>query len=431
MPYTHKKIGDEECVFLKSTGKKVGCTKGNIDKYLAALHANVNESINENIEKKDIINFTVSLENSKLAQKGAHTNTEFIKTVNQIVTMSEQDFSEYIKNNPNEKVKMIRVEFNDWKQSNKPIKESENEIDALLSKIKNYRIPYKAFNQKMLNEYIPMWKEEYGDVAKINEMVARFLLYQISQDLFGGVEEIEFANESKNPTNHFQMRMYLGEFILWTNPFVFVDNKHRVIAKNSKIIILNSDYDDVAILKENELCETKQLIKKLLNKKLSLENKHQISEDDRKKYLNWKRKNITLRGISDSTDENGYNGAGASFGDGLYTAFLSNKSLAKGYGKVYYVLNAIPKHPKIVDSWNNAEIFTQNVVNNWCKKNNLSYNPHEFYSKTNLKDEMLRLGYDGLIIKGREMVNYTPPDNIVYFKNENELYSYFKTINIS
>lgn len=45
MPYTHKKIGNKECVFKKEDGSKVGCTKGSIKKYLAALHANTNESI--------------------------------------------------------------------------------------------------------------------------------------------------------------------------------------------------------------------------------------------------------------------------------------------------------------------------------------------------------------------------------------------------
>ncbi|MEI6879785.1 MAG: DUF5661 family protein [Bacteroidota bacterium] len=47
MPYTHKKIGDKECVYKKDTGAKVGCTKGPIEKYLAALHANANESVTE------------------------------------------------------------------------------------------------------------------------------------------------------------------------------------------------------------------------------------------------------------------------------------------------------------------------------------------------------------------------------------------------
>ena len=43
MPYTHKKVGDQYCVYKKDTGKKVGCTDGNeeaLRKYLAALHIN-------------------------------------------------------------------------------------------------------------------------------------------------------------------------------------------------------------------------------------------------------------------------------------------------------------------------------------------------------------------------------------------------------
>jgi len=46
MPYTYKKVGDQYCVYKKDGGKKVGCTDGNkesLNKYLAALHANVDE----------------------------------------------------------------------------------------------------------------------------------------------------------------------------------------------------------------------------------------------------------------------------------------------------------------------------------------------------------------------------------------------------
>lgn len=44
MPYTHKKVGDQYCVYKKDGGEKVGCTDGNkeaLNKYLAALHINV------------------------------------------------------------------------------------------------------------------------------------------------------------------------------------------------------------------------------------------------------------------------------------------------------------------------------------------------------------------------------------------------------
>ena len=40
MPYIVK----GNCVFKKDTGAKVGCTKGSVNKYLAALHTNVDES---------------------------------------------------------------------------------------------------------------------------------------------------------------------------------------------------------------------------------------------------------------------------------------------------------------------------------------------------------------------------------------------------
>jgi hypothetical protein len=43
MPYKVK----GKCVYKKDTGKKVGCTKGSVKKYLAALHANVKD-LNEN-----------------------------------------------------------------------------------------------------------------------------------------------------------------------------------------------------------------------------------------------------------------------------------------------------------------------------------------------------------------------------------------------
>ena len=47
MPYTHKKVGDKQCVYKKDSGAKVGCTKGDVNKYLAALYANTDESVTE------------------------------------------------------------------------------------------------------------------------------------------------------------------------------------------------------------------------------------------------------------------------------------------------------------------------------------------------------------------------------------------------
>lgn len=51
MPYTVK----GKCVYKRESGEKVGCTKGSVNKYLAALHANANEST----EKPSIFEETI------------------------------------------------------------------------------------------------------------------------------------------------------------------------------------------------------------------------------------------------------------------------------------------------------------------------------------------------------------------------------------
>jgi hypothetical protein len=153
----------------------------------------------------------------------------------------------------------------------------------------------------------------------------------------------------------------------------------------------------------------------------------EIQNFNRAEYLKWKRQNVTIRGVQELSKEN--NGM-ASFGQGLYTAALSNRELAKKYGNVYFVVGAIPKHPKIVNSWNDAEIFLQQVVAQYGKRNGINNYfdaKRDFDEKTNVKEEMIKLGYDGLIIKGREMVNYTPDeDKIRYFENENQLIQYYE-----
>lgn len=47
MPYTHRKEGNKQCVYKKNGGAKVGCTTGNINDYLAALHMHADESVTE------------------------------------------------------------------------------------------------------------------------------------------------------------------------------------------------------------------------------------------------------------------------------------------------------------------------------------------------------------------------------------------------
>lgn len=138
-------------------------------------------------------------------------------------------------------------------------------------------------------------------------------------------------------------------------------------------------------------------------------------EYNHREFLKWKRKNVTLRGVKEFGKENGVYG---SMGKGLYTAFLSNKSMAKEYGDVFYVVNAIPKNPLVLDSINSWEIWSYNKL----------YHKYggrrDFEKTTNLNDAIKALGYDGVVIKGREMVNYSP-ENIQYFKTDRELENYY------
>ena len=141
-------------------------------------------------------------------------------------------------------------------------------------------------------------------------------------------------------------------------------------------------------------------------------------------YKTRKRKNVSYRGIKTLGEDNQVYG---SRGKGLYTAPLSNKAMAKTYGELYFVINAIPAKPYIVSSINEAEIFRQKLIADFCKKHNQGYSLSYFEQHTDMNDELIKLGYDGFVIKGREMVLYLTEDrDIRYYKKENDLILYYE-----
>jgi GNAT superfamily N-acetyltransferase len=144
-----------------------------------------------------------------------------------------------------------------------------------------------------------------------------------------------------------------------------------------------------------------------------------------KDYKTWKRKNVTLRGMSKGVGEE--NSAGAMLGSGLYTAFLSNRKMAKEYGKVYFVVNAVPPNPKVFNTLNEWEIwFYNNLVFKYSKEQGKDFpDKRDFNKNTTIEAEMQKMGYDGIVIKGREMVHFNPK-NVMYFKTEDELKKYFE-----
>lgn len=162
--------------------------------------------------------------------------------------------------------------------------------------------------------------------------------------------------------------------------------------------------------KNKELAEIRKTIRQTL-----LEGIDGMSE-----YKKWKKNNVMVRGISSDSTLDVANGSGARFGSGLYMAPLSNKVMAKNYGTVYFVVNGKPKNPKVFKDANLAEIWIQQnlIFNKWK-------NSREFEANTSIKDEMLKLGYDGIEIKGRETVNFTPED-VRYYSNENQLIQHYE-----
>ena len=203
-----------------------------------------------------------------------------------------------------------------------------------------------------------------------------------------------------------------------------------------KIAILKGfDYKNVGIVDdENYEIINKTLIKKSGTNQSKIEKEKKIRQepvavrelepelyesfDKSEDYKKWKRKNVTLRGMSQGVGNE--NNGGARFGSGLYTASLGNKQMAKGYGDVYFVVNGRPKNPVKFNDTNQAEIW---LFRNITNKNYKSI--RDFNKDTTIEAEMLKLGYDGLEVVGREIVSYKP-ENVLYFSNERQLIGYYE-----
>jgi hypothetical protein len=151
-------------------------------------------------------------------------------------------------------------------------------------------------------------------------------------------------------------------------------------------------------------------------------------EFNKSSYLKWKRDHVTYRGIK---DVNNINGGSSYLGKGLYTAFLSNKGMAKQYGRLHFVVGAKPKKPKVFNNTNEWEIwFYNNLVMEYSRNEGKTFpDIRDFNKNTTIEEMMQKLGFDGIIIKGREMVNYTPDEkNIKYFDNEDKLIRYYQNV---
>lgn len=145
----------------------------------------------------------------------------------------------------------------------------------------------------------------------------------------------------------------------------------------------------------------------------------EASDPDRKEYLRWKKANVSLRGLSNGVGKE--NGGMARMGSGLYTAALSNAKMARGFGKLHYVVNGVPRKPKVLWDMNAWEVFRYNELVKPKYKDTRDFDDH-----TDIATEMLARGFDGVVVSGREMVNYAPPDDVMYFTDEQGVRDYWE-----
>ena len=185
--------------------------------------------------------------------------------------------------------------------------------------------------------------------------------------------------------------------------------------KNKKTIVKKIDKNEKGDVTIND----KPLLRVRIIKEMVADIFTEVMTDNG--YKKWKPENVTIRGMQELGQENGV--GSITLGDGLYSAALGNRDMARKYGKVHFAVNAKPKHPLVFNSINLWEIWFHNFYRKQLGFKNL----REFNAVTSIKDEVMKLGHDGILIKGREMVNFTP-ENIMYFQNEIQLEDYYENL---
>lgn len=150
-----------------------------------------------------------------------------------------------------------------------------------------------------------------------------------------------------------------------------------------------------------------------------------INEAMSPEFKKWRKANVTYRGTSDEHPWplDGIDEYEGKFGKGLYTTPLSNKAMTKDYGKTWLIVGAIPNNPLKFRNINDAEIWLQQyAIKNGKKGEDDIDKLRNFWKKTSIEKEIIKLGHDGIEISGREMVLFNPnKDKLRAFETEKQL----------
>jgi hypothetical protein len=165
MPYKVK----GKCIYKKDTGKKVGCTKGPVSKYLAALHANVHH------EKKKVGSFK-EFYTKVTAADGSQKDTDYAVTAEGEYSSSSGD------NTTQGSTSVDNIGFSD---NGPTFTVEKNQRDKTIDNA-------ISFLEKLNKAGIPVGSEE------MEALLGK--LQKIADSLFKvGIEPVDFIATIKNP----------------------------------------------------------------------------------------------------------------------------------------------------------------------------------------------------------------------------------------
>ena len=183
MPY--KIVG--KCIYNKDTGKKMGCTKGSVKKYLAALHANIPDAKKNEIRTKLKEIFRKSFANS--INETAELNKKNVKFRDELNKNQGLDFKPFevskiaeITGPVNNKNAGSGMELSFDKEFN------ENTIKFVIKKLTN-----EEDDTKNSFKY-GVWYTEYQNEEDFEKLSAE-VRYKLSDPITNDTGEGEIKNE--------------------------------------------------------------------------------------------------------------------------------------------------------------------------------------------------------------------------------------------
>lgn len=96
-----------------------------------------------------------------------------------------------------------------------------------------------------------------NDLSKINADVAISYMQYLAKSIGEQPYQWDWENESKHPTDYFQVEMQLESGNVLRALFVYVDNKHKVVKSKSNVKLYDNDYNEIKVLvEETKIRET-------------------------------------------------------------------------------------------------------------------------------------------------------------------------------